>query len=320
MSDSIFIQILTVIQDEILNMWWFFLLSILLVGVIKGYKLDLRIRDSINRAGFWGIPIAVAVGMVSPLCACGILPIVISLAMMGTPLAPLMALLVTSPVMGPDALLLTYRGLGGDWAMMKLVGAGILGLSSGVLVLWLQKVGYLAVDMVWLTPVYKEDGSLAPAAEIGAAHGIKVKRMQVVPRDSRLRFIFDRTMDAGNGLLDRMSNPRDAFHVVRTLNTVLYSRGAAYEPATVAAQVGQQQILGLRTEGRDIRLLLPTEEKAEFAYPFGALDARSGIRSLRYFPLVTGGSVDRSGDDAVSRIHVCEPTVVELIRDIHVPQ
>ena len=197
MSDSIFIQILNVIQDEILNMWWFFLLSILLVGVIKGYKLDLRIRESINRAGFWGIPIAVAVGMVSPLCACGILPIVISLAMMGTPLAPLMALLVTSPVMGPDALLLTYRGLGGDWAMMKLVGAGILGLSSGVLVLWLQKTGYLAVDMVRLTPVYKEDGSLAPAAEIGAAHGIKVKRMQVVPRDSRLRFIFDRTIDAG---------------------------------------------------------------------------------------------------------------------------
>jgi uncharacterized membrane protein YraQ (UPF0718 family) len=197
MSESIFIQIFSVIQEEILKMWWFFLLSILLVGIIKGYKLDLRIRDSINRAGFWGIPVAVAVGMVSPLCACGILPIVISLAMMGTPLAPLMALLVTSPVMGPDALLLTYRGLGGDWALLKLVGAGILGISSGLLVLWLQKVGYLAVDMVRLQPVYKEDGSLAPAAEIGAAHGIKVKRMQVIPRDSRLRFIFDRTLDAG---------------------------------------------------------------------------------------------------------------------------
>lgn len=197
MQDSIFIQILSVIQEEILQMWWFFLLSILLVGIIKGYKLDLRIRDSINRAGFWGIPLAVMVGMVSPLCACGILPVVISLAMMGTPLAPLMALLVTSPVMGPDALLLTYRGLGGDWALMKLVGAAVLGLSSGMLVLWLQKVGYLTADMVRLQPIYKEDGTLAPAAEIGAAQGIKIKRMQVVPRDSRLRFIFDRTLDAG---------------------------------------------------------------------------------------------------------------------------
>lgn len=197
MDASVLSQILTVIWDEVQQMWWFFLLSILLVGLIKGYKLDLRIRDSINRAGFWGIPVAVGVGMVSPLCACGILPVVISLAMMGTPLAPLMALLVTSPVMGPDALLLTYRGLGPDWAVMKIVGAGILGLSSGVLVAWLQRTGYLAQDMVRLQPVYRVDGSLAPAAEIGEAHGIKVKRMQVIPRDSRLRFILDRTLDAG---------------------------------------------------------------------------------------------------------------------------
>jgi len=197
MQDSVFVQILSVIQQEILQMWWFFLLSILLVGIIKGYKLDLRIRDSINRAGFLGIPVAVAVGMVSPLCACGILPIVISLAMMGTPLAPLMALLVTSPVMGPDALLLTYSGLGGEWAVLKFVGAGILGLSAGVMVLWLQQIGFLAEDMVRLQPVYKEDGTLAPAADIGAAHGIKVKRMQIIPRDSRLRFILDRTLDAG---------------------------------------------------------------------------------------------------------------------------
>ena len=197
MQDSLIAQIFSVIQEEILQMWWFFLLSILLVGIIKGYKLDLRIRDSINRAGFLGIPLAVAVGMVSPLCACGILPIVISLAMMGTPLAPLMALLVTSPVMGPDALLLTYSGLGSEWALMKFVGAGILGLSAGVLVLWLQKSGFLAQDMVRLQPVYQENGSLAPAAVIGAAHGIKVKRMQIIPRDSQLRFIFDRTLDAG---------------------------------------------------------------------------------------------------------------------------
>ncbi len=197
MQASVLSQIFSVIQEEILQMWWFFLLSILLVGIIKGYKLDLRIRDSVNRAGVWGIPVAVGVGMVSPLCACGILPIVISLAMMGTPLAPLMALLVTSPVMGPDALLLTYRGLGSDWALMKFIGAGVLGLSAGLMVLWLQKIGYLAQDMVRLQPVYNQDGSLAPAAEIGAAAGIKVKRMQVVPRDSKVRFIFDRTLDAG---------------------------------------------------------------------------------------------------------------------------
>ena len=118
MADSVFMQIVGVILEEIGRMWWFFLLSVILVGVIKGYKLDLMIRDSVNRAGPFGILVAVAVGMVSPLCACGILPIAITLAMVGTPLPPLLALLATSPIMGPDALILTWRGLGPHWAML----------------------------------------------------------------------------------------------------------------------------------------------------------------------------------------------------------
>lgn len=190
-------QILLVIRDEIFRMWWFFLLSILLVGIIKGYRLDLRIRDSVNRAGLWGILIAVGVGMVSPLCACGILPVVISLAMMGTPIAPLVALLVTSPIMGPDALLLTYRALGPEWALLKVAGAAFLGIGAGSATLLLVRHGFLGGKLVRLQPVYREDGGLASAYEIGSANGVAVRTMTIVPRASRLRFILDRTLDAG---------------------------------------------------------------------------------------------------------------------------
>jgi len=197
MADPLLLQILTVIWDEIANMWWFFLLAILLVGLIKGYKLDLRIRNTLSRTGVWGVLMAVLVGMVSPLCACGILPVVISLAMIGTPLAPLIALLATSPVMGPDALVLTWQGLGADWALLKLLGAGILGMSAGLVVMALEKQGFLAGSQLRIQPKYNPDGSLAPAREIGAAAGIRVKSMVIVPRASRLRFILDRTLDAG---------------------------------------------------------------------------------------------------------------------------
>ncbi len=197
MPDSIGVQILTVIWDEIARMWWFFLLSIVLVGLIKGYKLDLRIRDAINRAGPYGILIAIVVGMVSPLCACGILPVAISLAMIGTPLAPLLALLATSPIMGPDALLLTWSGLGGEWAILKLIGAAVIGLSVGLVTEVFVRSGYLAGDLLRLKPVYRQDGSLASAAEIGAAAGVHVKSMAITSRSNRLRFIFDRTLDAG---------------------------------------------------------------------------------------------------------------------------
>jgi hypothetical protein len=197
MSDSPWLNVLTVIGEEIGRMWWFFLLSVLLVGLIKGYRLDLRIRGAVNRSGAFGVVVAVAVGMVSPLCACGILPIVISLAMVGTPVAPLLALLATSPTMSPDALLLTWRGLGPDWALLKLGGAAALGLGVGWIALLLERQGFLAGDLVRLKPVYREDGSLASAYEIGTANGVAVKTMTVVPRASRLRFIVDRSLDAG---------------------------------------------------------------------------------------------------------------------------
>ena len=189
MADSVLLQILGVVWEEITRMWWFFLLSIILVGVIKGYKLDLKIRDSVNRAGL--------LGMVSPLCACGILPIAISLAIVGTPLPPLLALLATSPIMGPDALLLTWRGLGADWAILKLIGAGFVGLGTGLMTQLLVNKGYLGGGLLRLRPVYDEDGKLAPAATIGAQAGIHVKSMSITPRDSKLRFIFDRSLDAG---------------------------------------------------------------------------------------------------------------------------
>jgi len=197
LPESVFVRIASVAIEEIARMWWFFLLSILLVGIIKGFRLDLRIRDAMNRQGVAGILFAVAVGMISPLCACGILPVVISLAMIGTPIAPLMALLATSPVMGPDAFILTYRGLGPEWAFLKLAGAAFIGLSTGFMTQILVAGGYFSGELVRLKPVYRQDGALASAYDIGCANGIAVRTMTIVPRESRLRFIFDRTADAG---------------------------------------------------------------------------------------------------------------------------
>jgi uncharacterized protein len=197
MTISLLQQILTVIVDEIARMWWFFLASILLVGIIKGYRLDMHIRNSLNHRGMTGVVCAVLVGLVSPLCACGILPIIISLAMMGTPLAPILALLATSPTMSPDAFLLTWQGLGPEWAWLKLGGATLLGLGVGSLTLLLQRQGHLTGELLRFAPSYRDDGTLASAYEIGREHGIPVKTMTILPREKRWRFILDRTIDAG---------------------------------------------------------------------------------------------------------------------------
>jgi uncharacterized membrane protein YraQ (UPF0718 family) len=98
--------------------------------------------------------------------------------------------------MAPDAFLLTWRGLGLDWALLKLAGSAALGLFGGFVALLLERRGWFAGEIVRLKPVFREDGSLASAYEIGMANGVAVKTMTIVPRASRLRFILDRSLDA----------------------------------------------------------------------------------------------------------------------------
>ena len=190
-------EFLRVVSEEALRMGWFTLLGVTLAALIKTYQLDRKVRQYVDRTGAWGILIATAVGTLSPLCSCGILPVVIPMALSGVPLAPLMALLVTSPVMDPTSFVLTWGGLGPALAWWKFGGAVFLGVFAGFGTLALERSGWLSGDLIRLRPVYSAQGQLAPAAEIACANGFWVRTMTVVPRESRFRFFLDRFLDVG---------------------------------------------------------------------------------------------------------------------------
>jgi uncharacterized membrane protein YraQ (UPF0718 family) len=178
-------------------MAWFTVLGVAVAALIKTYQLDLKVRKHVDRVGVWGILIATAVGTLSPLCSCGILPVVIPMALSGVPLPPLMALLVTSPVMDPTSFVLTWGGLGEALAWWKLGGAVFLGLAAGLGTMALQRVGFLGGNLVRLKPVYSKPGELASASDIACANGFLIKTMTVVPRANRFRFFLDRFRDVG---------------------------------------------------------------------------------------------------------------------------
>lgn len=190
-------EVLRVVWEESLRMGWFTVLGVALAALIKTYQLDRKVRQYVDRTGVWGILIATAVGTLSPLCSCGILPVVIPMALSGVPLPPLMALLVTSPVMDPTSFVLTWGALGPALAWWKFGGAVFLGLFAGFGTLALERSGWLSGDLIRLSPVYTEAGQLAPAAEIACANGFWIRTMTVVPRESRFRFFLDRFRDVG---------------------------------------------------------------------------------------------------------------------------
>lgn len=191
------LEVLRVIWGEVARMGWFTVLGVAVAAAIKTFQLDRKVRQYVDRAGVWGILIATGVGVFSPLCSCGVLPVVIPMALAGVPLPPLMALLITSPVMDPASFALTWGGVGEALAWWKLGGAMFLGVFAGFTTLALERGGFLAGNLVQMQPVHGADGQLAPAYEIACHGGLRLRTMTVVERESRLRFFFDRFRDVG---------------------------------------------------------------------------------------------------------------------------
>lgn len=127
--------------------WPYFLLGVAIGALIRTYKLHVKLRNQLPRFGFWGIFVATGVGIVSPLCACGVIPIVVSLMMGGMPLAPAMSLVIASPLMSVEGYTVTASLLGISWANAKLVSAVFMGLWAGLATHLLVKAGFRQDDL-----------------------------------------------------------------------------------------------------------------------------------------------------------------------------
>ena len=120
------------ILAELKDVFVYFLIGVFLAGFIRTYKLAIMLRNSLIRYGFLSIFIAALVGIMTPLCACGILTTAVSLLFAGLPLAPVMALLVSSPLISPSAYLLTLSDLGPHWTVIRTVAAFLMGIFAGM--------------------------------------------------------------------------------------------------------------------------------------------------------------------------------------------
>ena len=107
---------------------------------------------------------------------------------------------------------------------------------------------------------------------------------------------FDRTMDVTHGLLDTLCNPRPAFHVLRCLNTLLFSPVHSHNytnPSTHSSN--SAQILQLADQNRELVLILPPEQVT----PRGT---RPNAPSSCIYHLATGETESVSDDESLAII------------------
>ncbi|MEZ4726684.1 MAG: hypothetical protein R3E79_06070 [Caldilineaceae bacterium] len=114
---------------------------------------------------------------------------------------------------------------------------------------------------------------------------------------------LDRTMDVTHGLLDRLCNPRPVFHLLRHLNTLLFSHPAAWHRGA-ERQVAGLRVLMLETDDRRTWLLLPeTADTQAVSLP----KVTESIMPVMAYALVQGIELTASPD---SPTPVTEPILV----------
>ena len=129
------------ILAELRDVLPYFLAGILIAGYLRTFKIAVKLQASLRKYGVLSVFLASFVGIITPLCACGTLTTAISLLFAGIPLAPVMALMVTSPLLSPSTYLLTLNDLGPEWTVIRTVSAYSMGCFAGLVTHYMSKHG-----------------------------------------------------------------------------------------------------------------------------------------------------------------------------------
>lgn len=110
-------------------------LSVALAASIRASGAETLIGRAFTGRQGRAIVLASLAGALSPLCSCGVVPLIAGLLAGGVPLAPVMAFWLASPVIDPAMFVLTAGAIDLEFAVVKTLAAITLGLLGGFITL-----------------------------------------------------------------------------------------------------------------------------------------------------------------------------------------
>jgi len=122
----------------------YILFAILAVAYLKASGAESIVARAFEGRQVRMIALAATMGGLSPFCSCEVIPFIAGLLALGTPLAPVMAFWLSSPLMDPPAFLITAGALGWEFAIAKTMVAVSMGLFGGFVMLSMTRSGLFA--------------------------------------------------------------------------------------------------------------------------------------------------------------------------------
>jgi uncharacterized membrane protein YraQ (UPF0718 family) len=129
------------------------LLPYILAGIVLGEILrNLSWLDKLNhwchKTTLLSILIAAMLGVISPLCTYGTVPLVLMLARKGFPLPPLLTFLISSSSLNPQLFFVTWGGIDVELALMRLGTVLLFSLLAGMLLNIIPLKSILATERI----------------------------------------------------------------------------------------------------------------------------------------------------------------------------
>ena len=134
------------VAGELAHLSPWFTLSVLFAAAAKATGGDAIVARAFAGRECRMIPFAAIVGGLTPLCSCGVIPLVAGLFGAGVPLAPVMAFWIASPLMDPTQFFVIAGTLGIGFAIAKTVAAIAMGLLGGFGTTFLTRMGLVSTS------------------------------------------------------------------------------------------------------------------------------------------------------------------------------
>ena len=142
------VSITDFIAGAFLHIWPYLLVTIPLAVVVRMSGASKYIGRAFQGRPIIAIFLATAIGAFSPLCSCGVIPVVAALLIGGVPVAPVMSFWIASPSMDPEIFFLSVATLGWELAVWRLAGTLILSLSAGFVTHFIERRGWLGQQIL----------------------------------------------------------------------------------------------------------------------------------------------------------------------------
>ncbi len=123
------------IWDTFWQLFPYVVLGSLLGELLKYTSWTKLIYRYTGHSPIWGILTGTVLGILSPLCTYGTVPVLLVLYKGGVSLAPLISFLAASSMMNPQLFVMTVGGLGWEIAWLRLAAVFCFSLLTGVLTL-----------------------------------------------------------------------------------------------------------------------------------------------------------------------------------------